>query len=171
MNRSKSLTERTGTARKALEQFEIAHELSTETGRDALLQYLARVALVANDLEKAKVYAEKMLSQGDTGWNSGNNIHHGHIILGQIAVKANKIAEAKDHLIKAGKTPGSPQLNSFGPNMTLARDLLEKREKEVVLEYFELCSKFWKLNRDRLDKWSADVKAGKIPDFGPNLNY
>jgi hypothetical protein len=55
--------------------------------------------------------------------------------------------------------------------MTLAKELLQKHEKDVVLEYFELCSKFWKLRRDRLDRWSAAVKEGEIPDFGGNLNY
>jgi len=112
-----------------------------------------------------------MLSQDGSDWNSGNNIHHGNIILGRIALKSDKIEEAKEHLIKAGKTPGSPQLNSFGPNMTLAKELLQRHEKDVVFEYFELCSRFWKLRRDRLDRWSADVKEGKIPDFGGNLNY
>jgi hypothetical protein len=62
-------------------------------------------------------------------------------------------------------------MNSFGPNMSLAKDLLEKGEREVVLEYFELCRKFWKLHTGRLDDWSRDVKAGRIPDFGANLVY
>lgn len=166
-----SLAGRIAAARMALEQYEIAYKLSTERGRDPLLQYLAKAALAANDLGKAKVYAEEMLSQDGSDWNSGNNIHHGHIILGLIALKSDKIEEAKEHLLKAGKTPGSPQLNSFGPNMTLAKELLQRHENEVVLEYFELCSKFWKLRRDRLDTWSAAVKEGKMPDFGGNLNY
>jgi tetratricopeptide (TPR) repeat protein len=166
-----SLKSRTDAAGKALEQFEIAYKLSTDSGRDPLLQYLAKVALAANNLDKAKEYAKKMLSQSGSGWNSGNNIHHGNIILGQIALRSGKIDEAKEHLIKAGQTPGSPQLNSFGPNMTLARELLEKHQKDVVLEYFALCSKFWRMHRDRLEKWSAVVKEGNIPDFGGNLNY
>jgi tetratricopeptide (TPR) repeat protein len=168
---SNSVKERTDSAGKALEQFEIAYKLSTETGQDAMLQYLAKVALAANNQDKAKEYADKMVSQSGSGWNSGNNIHYGHIVLGRLALKQGRIDEAKEHLIKAGKTPGSPQLNSFGPNMTLAKDLLEKREQDVVLEYFQLCSKFWKLHRDRLDQWSTAVKAGNMPDFGANLNY
>jgi hypothetical protein len=55
--------------------------------------------------------------------------------------------------------------------MSLAKDLLEKGERNVVLEHFELCRKFWKMDRGRLDQWSQDVKAGKIPDFGANLVY
>jgi len=165
-----SLKVKTDAAGKALEQFEIAYKLSTDSQRDALLQSLAKAALAANKPQKAKEYAEKMLSQNISGWNYGNNIHHGHIILGKIALALDDLEEAKKRLIEAGKTPGSPQLNSFGPDMALAKELLQKGEKDVVLEYLELCSKFWKMGKDRLDKWSVVVKDGKIPDFGPTLN-
>ena len=56
--------------------------------------------------------------------------------------------------------------------MTLAKELLEKGEREVVLEYFDLCAKFWELERDKkLKKWKSQVEAGKTPDFGANLVY
>jgi hypothetical protein len=167
----KPLNAKKEAAGKALEQYEIAYELSTGEKRDVLLQYLAKTALAAGKSQKAKGYAEKMLSQNNPGWNYGNNIHHGNIILGKIALAADDIEQAKKRLIEAGKTPGSPQLDSFGPNMALAKELLEKGEKDVVLEYFELCSKFWKSERhlQKLNKWSAEVKEDKIPDFGANL--
>ena len=57
----------------------------------------------------------------------------------------------------------------YGPNMSLAKDLLEKGERQVVLDYFALCRRFW--NYGRLDDWSQQVKEGKIPDFGANLVY
>ena len=55
--------------------------------------------------------------------------------------------------------------------MMLAKELLERGKKQVVLEYFELCSKFWKHGADRLDEWNAAVHAGMTPDFGANLWY
>lgn len=165
-----SLKDKTNAAEKALEQYEIAYKLSNDIERDFLLQSLAKAALEANKPQKAKEYAEKMLSQNNSSWNYENNIHHGNIILGRIALTLDNLNEAKKRLINAGKTHGSPQLNSFGPNMTLAKELLQKGEKDVVLEYFELCSKFWKSGKDRLHKWSIVVNDGKIPDFGHNLN-
>jgi len=96
---------------------------------------------------------------------------NGNIILGRIALRMGAIDEAKKYLLDAGKTPGSPQLDSFGPNMALAKELLQNRENDVVLTYFYQCSKFWKLKRDRLDQWSALVEGSLIPDFGANLNY
>ena len=62
-------------------------------------------------------------------------------------------------------------MNSFGPNMSLAKDLLEKGERDTVLQYFELCRKFWTMDYGKLDEWSQEVRAGKIPRFGANLVY
>jgi hypothetical protein len=81
------------------------------------------------------------------------------------------VETAKARLLDAGKTPGSPQLDSFGPNMELAHELLQKGEKDVVLQYFDLCAKFWTMGGASLDSWRQTVKAGGTPDFGPSLNY
>ena len=94
-----------------------------------------------------------------------------NLVLGRIAVRDGRIDDAKRYLIEAGKSPGSPQMDTFGPNMSLVKDLLEKGEREVVVEYFELCRKFWKMHAGRLDKWSQQVKDGKVPDFGANQVY
>ena len=71
----------------------------------------------------------------------------------------------------AGQTPGSPQLNSFGPNMSLAKELAEKGETDAVIQYFDQCRKFWRMGADKLDTWTKAVKAGIVPDFGGNLLY
>ena len=115
-------------------------------------------------------YAEKMLSQNDVNCRYENNYHYGHIILGRIALMLHDIEAAKEHLIKAGQTSGSPQLNSFGPDMTLAKELLQKGERDVVLEYFKLCMNFWDSGKKRLNKWSLLVRNGKIPNFILNLD-
>lgn len=160
---SNSLNAKREAAKKALEQLELAYKLSTDRAQDALLKPLANAALEAQETTKAKMYAKKMLSQIGSDWNSGNKIHYGNIILGKIALASDDVEEAKQRLLKAGKTSGSPQLNSFGPDMTLAKKLLQKGEKEVVLEYLTLCSKFWKLGKDRLAKWSEIVKNDQTP--------
>jgi hypothetical protein len=50
--------------------------------------------------------------------------------------------------------------------MPLARELLLRGEQETVLQVFEDCKRFWKLDRGRLDQWSEDVRAGRLPLFG-----
>lgn len=163
--------ERKATAEKAFRQFELAYKLSGDEEKDGLLSYLAKTALAAGLKDEAKKYGEKMLDDDAPGWNRGNRIHHGNLTLGSIALMDGDVEEAKKRLLLAGKTPGSPQLNSFGPNMALAKELLERGESEVVLEYFELCKKFWDSPRRGLEQWTEDVKANRIPQFGGNLAY
>ena len=120
----------------------------------------------------AKKFAEELESlapKHKDDWNYGNAIQNFNVVFGRLALKAGDVAEAKKRLTAAGKSPGSPQMDSFGPNMSLAKALLEKGEKAVVLEYFTLCKKFWKLHEGRLDTWAKDVEAGRTPDFGGNL--
>jgi hypothetical protein len=134
----------------------------------------AKESFVVGRIDDARRHAQELMTllpnfQGN--WNFGNAVQDANLVLGRIAVRQGRINDAKRYLIEAGKSPGSPQMNSFGPNMSLAKDLLEKGERDVVLEYFDLCRKFWELHRDRLDNWGQEVKAGKIPDFGANLVY
>ena len=162
---------KTEAAAMALQQLEIAYDLTDGKSRDPLLSRLAKTAFEAGQSDKAKKYALKMLSQQKDDWNAGNNLHNGNIILGRIALAEGNVEDAKRHLLAAAKTDGSPQLNSFGPNMSLANDLLKMDETEVVLEYFDLCSKFWEMGKDRLQQWSATVKEGGTPDFKGTLYY
>lgn len=73
------------------------------------------------------------------------------------------VGRAKEHLLAAGGDSGSRVLGSFGPNMMLAEELIERGEREAVLEYLELCSRFWDL--DRIGAWADLVRAGRTPDF------
>ena len=154
--------ERTAAA-KSLEQYEAAYVLSDLIGKDAMRADLAKTALKAGDFVKASDYANKMLGLPGIGWNYGNNIHYGNIVLGHVALAEGDSEKAADYLIKAGKTKGSPQLNSFGPNMTLAKALFEAGEKEAVLTYLEECARFWEMDRGRLKKWTDDIKGDKDP--------
>jgi TonB family protein len=140
--------------------------------RDAALPQLAKAALTAGALDKAGQYANELLSTGASGgWNEGNAVHDGNIVRGLVALRSGSIQLAAQDLIEAGKTKGSPQLNSFGPNMTLARELLEKGERDTVVEYLTLCKKFWTMGSSRLDQWITTIRAGGTPDFGANLIY
>ena len=96
---------------------------------------LPAMAFEAGDIGKARAYAERVLDEAKSeprGWNYGNALHKGNLVLGRIAVVEGRLTDAVTFLRAAGETPGSPQLNSFGPNMTLARDLLERGETAAV---------------------------------------
>lgn len=162
-------------AAKSLEEFEKAQsDDASESTRFYRLDDLAKQAFEAGEIEKASKYANELLETAQKypkDWNYGNAIHHGNNVLGRVALKQGDVKRADEYLLNAGKTPGSPQLNSFGPNMCLAKELLEKGEKDAVLQYFELCRKFWSMGAEKLDNWTKEVKAGKTPDFGENLSY
>ena len=123
---------------------------------------------------EAEAYARELLalaSRYRQVWNYGNALHDGHVILGRLALQAGNREAAIQHLSAAAQTPGSPQLNSFGPNMTLVRDLLLAGEEGAVLRYFDRVETFWQMDRGRLDEWRAAIDAGDMPDFGSNLLY
>lgn len=158
---------------------------SDETLRHALEELdksIAQAALEAGELATAKAKAELVLRNNTNkeDWNYGNLLHAAHSILGRAALKEGDTASAKKQLLAAGSTPGSPQLNSFGPDLAFAREMLEAGQKEAVLEYLELVGKFWgtvqprlannpnsvrvaERNAAQLKKWKEQIAAGTIP--------
>ncbi len=141
------------------------------------LDRAAKMSLAVGRTEDARQFATDMLvlddqySRGEPDKANGDVVHNGHLVLGRIALDEGRIEEAKRHLLAAGKSNGSPVLGSFGPNMSLAKDLLEKGEQETVLQYLESCRKFWRSDNGKLDAWTKDIHAGRIPNFGANLTY
>jgi len=159
-------------ARLALSLAERAYAM--DPSQSSALTDLPAMAFDTGDMTKARTYAEQLLTEVGSDrsqWNYGDAVHKGNLILGRIAVREGRLAEAVTFLRASGDTPGSGVLNSFGPNMSLAKDLLERGEVEAVLNYFESCRLFWKMGGARLDAWSKDVQAGNIPNFGANLRY
>jgi hypothetical protein len=164
--------------RSALEALAKYEQLLITTSDQAKRFYLttkaAPTALEAGETTKASLYSQALLQQAaqmPNDWNYGNAIHVAHLVLGEIALSRGDLGEAKIQLLKAGETPGSPQLDTFGPNMRLAQQLLAKGEREVVLQYFELCAKFWQDRQNLLNGWKALILEGATPEFRANLSY
>lgn len=141
--------------------------------RYSALPKLAKTAVDRGDLARAYAFANELIDSAakNPKWPQGNAIHDGNMVLGRLALRAGDVAGAKKFLLAAGLSEGSPVLGSFGPNMTLARELLAAGERDAVLEYFSECAHFWKMGTEKLPMWTAAVKNGKIPDFGANLVY
>lgn len=140
--------------------------------RGFMLPQLAKAAVKAGALDKANQYANELIaSAGNGGWNDGTAVHDGHMVRGLVALRNGNVQGAARDLIEAGKSSGGPQLNSFGPNMTLASELLEKGERDAVVEYLNMCKKFWMMGASKLDAWIAAIQAGNKPDFGANLLF
>jgi len=134
------------------------------------LPQLAKAALNADAFDKAASYATELLQLRDNH-DRGQAVHDGNMVLGVVSLRQGNVVQAKHYLLESAKTTGSPVLNSFGPNMRLAKELLEKGERDAVLEYFDACRAFWKLGAGQLDAWSAAVREGRTLSFGANLVY
>lgn len=125
---------------------------------------LIQAAILADDWDRVRETAERVLVDNETcqrTFQYGNAIHRANIALGFAALANDQVAAAAEYLVRAGKTPGSPQLNSFGPDRDLARALLERGERNAVLTYLEDCARFWKGNEALLDVWRTAIERGE----------
>lgn len=165
---------RRSAARAALHAYEQARRLTRDRNlRFYKLPTLAKAAFSAGDLRKATNYATAAITEAARfkDWAHGNGIHHGHVVLGRVALVQGDAKLAVRHLLQAGRSPGSPQLNSFGPNFSLANDLLQAGDFESVLEFLNLCRRFWSYGAKALDAWCAQIHAGQRPDFKALWKY
>lgn len=151
----------------------LADAVSPEERVDALAD-VAKSQFDAGHFEEARQHIfelQTMLPSIEGNWDYPSAAATVEIVLGRLALQGGDIEGSKRHLIGAASGRTSATMSSFGPNMSLARDLLVAGEKQAVLDYFEACSEFWESGAARLDEWAMYVNAGRIPDFGANLDY
>src|SRR5262249_46521360 len=91
-------------------------------------------------------------------------------ILGRIALRSGDVAEAKQYLLASSGPEAAADVSLSGPTMVLAKELLERGERDVVLEYVQNCESLWPRGENVLEIWIADIKNGKTPNFG-NLGF
>jgi hypothetical protein len=142
--------------------------------RSVLVVDLAWSAVALEQWSDAATRAAELLESAKAclgTWQYGNAIHHGHIVLGEVALAGHDLERADDELRAAGDMPGSPQLNTFGPELGLAGALARLGRRDAVIAYLESCKKFWKHPRDtskhrsEIDEWLAALHRGDLPDF------
>jgi hypothetical protein len=154
-------------AGEAVWAFERAYELeSWNFARHKLQISIARAAVAAGLLDTATVAANAVLrdaSQFEHTWLYGNAVHWGHIVLGNVARLRGDVECASRELGLAGGTRGSPQLNSFGPDLELAQSLLDLGRSEAVLDYLTQCKRFCERGCSTLDLWTRQISSGERP--------
>ena len=146
--------------RDALAEYESALGLEKSPLRRYGLQVrLGEAAYEAEEYARAAEAAARVLAEApdfEATFQFGNGIHRGNIVLGRVALATGDVAVARDHLAAAGATPGSPQLNSFGPDFVLAAALLARGERDAVVAYLDACKRFGRAQRPR---WRAGRSA------------
>ena len=98
-------------------------------------------------------------------WNYGNAIHDANRFLGLVSVKHGNVEVASQYLLNAGKSTGSPQLDTFGPELDLANELLKQGAVEPVKEYLRDIKRFWRLDQGQVAKWLASIDKGERPEL------
>ncbi len=128
-------------------------------------------------LRKLAIEYKGYLEEGafeDSGREEKRSIanHQIHTFLGLVEVADENISAAKQHLLDSISNFNSFALQERGPNLLLAKRLLEVGEKEVVLTFFEKVDAEWKgrLQRGNTAGWEKEISEGSIPDFGKNLD-
>jgi hypothetical protein len=157
--------ERRALARGAVEELERAVGLAEEDWFALGIRIdLAKAAVMAEDWARVRETAERVLADNESctrTFEYGNAIHWANIALGFAALARDDLAAASEYLVRAGKTRGSPQLNSFGPDRDLARALLARGQRTAVLSYLAECRHFWEREEALIDAWRGAIERGE----------
>ena len=122
--------------------------------RKSRVAYLAISAAWAKDYVKARAYATEALANATPGsLIEAKNLYYGNEVLGLVALNSGDLASAKQHLLRSAAINGWPEMNRYGPNTALAKALLEKGERQAVLEFLERCKSLWPNGQQKLEQW------------------
>ncbi|GEM_PF-2960128 len=150
-------------------------EHSTELGTHYFYSLSERLerAVKSKDCPKMQSLAGELLAIApyySSNWNYGNAIFDGHMAFAACAVKEKKIDSAINHINEAAKTPGSPQLSTFGPpyhDMSALSELLKEGRKKEVKLFLSNLKRFWdsEFSQDYFDFWEKEIEQNRIPNF------
>ncbi len=91
-------------------------------------------------------------------------------MLGRLALLHDDVESAEKCLLLSGQITDGPA-TFWGPNMTLARELLKRHRTEGVLQFLDEAAHFWREPHGQLDRWVTVIRAGKGPFLGANMLY
>lgn len=159
---------------KSYDEFVFSYELIDPWQKRGMLVTLSRAALEAGEFAAAGKYADELLNLGKpVGKHKGNGdfLYCGYQIKGRLALESGDVEAAEAFLLKSIELPDNYTIGNFGPNMSLVNELLlQGGRREVVLEFFKKCAKYWK-NPGKMDPWVETINAGSVPNFGSNLYF
>jgi hypothetical protein len=107
-------------------------------------------------------YASKLLRDHA---DSSSAIYTGNLILAQAALDTDDIANAKRYLLEAATTAGTPAIQEKGPDLSVARILLDRGERDAVLEYLHRAHNLWPQGVPVLERWETAIRAGRRVNF------
>jgi hypothetical protein len=146
--------------------------------RSELLKDLCRSAIRVGDLDRASSFAQELvLDFGQTSYarTYDQAAHIGNTTLGLVELRRSNVAKAKEHLMASIRAPLRMGYNNLGRiDMSLAKEIFEKGEKDAVLEYLKLCLTVpnFKIYPESyademyaLKLWIEQIAKGTTPNF------
>jgi hypothetical protein len=85
--------------------------------------------------------------------------------LGRGALQRRDFDAAQKYLILAATTSGGARLGSFGPNLSLAKSLLNLGYRETVVAFLTSCKAWWM--NPKLGLWISQIREGLTRDLSP----
>ena len=137
--------ERYGNARRALANTPV-NKLN-QVQQKKFLQANTVLAARFDQPETARNYIqqyENLRNALPVSQQSGDALHQINIAKGWLALRDADDKSAIHFLIESTKVKGSPLLSSFGPDMTMVRELYKRGKIQATLDYLTLSESFWK---------------------------
>jgi tetratricopeptide (TPR) repeat protein len=127
----------------------------------ALAGDMADADFRAGNLQGAAALAKIYLDSSDRP-----AIQRANTLLGRVALRTGDTAGAKQYLLDSAKPAAGLYVAVSGPMLILAKELLEKGQRDIVLQYLQTCLTLWPRGEEVLHIWIDDLHNGRTPDFG-----
>ena len=94
-------------------------------------------------LAMADVLLLAVASRPSDVWNYDYLLHHAHVLRGKVFLARGAPSASAVELLAASDISGSPQPDSFDPDLSLAWSLLNSDQDQAVLSYLRGVAQFW----------------------------
>lgn len=161
--------QRVGAGKKVYTLFKQFDDLAVgRAQRMVFLPVMANLAFEVKDDEAARKYANQTLDlalQPEDRVHATPNgplaFHDANDVLGRLALRDGDLEQAKEYLLKAATLPNGRAIEAPGPRMLLAQALLDRGEREFVLQYLLKMKTSWPSGVTQIGYWSAEIRKDK----------
>lgn len=107
-------------------------------------------------------YAQRLLRDEA---QSGDGNYVGNLIMAQASLDKNDLPAAKQYLLQAAATPSSHMAEQNGLDVSVARILFDRGERDTVAEYLNKGKHLWPQGGQIINRWQNAIRAGRRPNF------
>jgi hypothetical protein len=120
-------------------------------------------------MDEAESKARELLALAARNTNEpeyGNAVFFANMSLGHVMLRRGEKRQAAGYLLAASVAPPTDDLRYRDIYMTLARQLVDLGERDVVAEFLDRCAQFNYRGKE-MAEWAAQIRMGINPDLTP----